>query len=110
MGHHRIIYGTGETLESQIAISKRGHQLAVDLLSTPGLAQILDELRSPEFRKSVAGNALAEARKRGVQLPESGVSVAVRENLIGWEVEIQVMDDDTLYIFGFNSTRGFYMR
>ena len=77
---------------------------------TPGLAQMIDELRDADYRASISADALGEARRRGLQIPDSDVAVYVRENLQGWELEIQAVQNNNLYILGFNSTRGFYVR
>lgn len=102
-GHRRQELGT--VIEMLI----RAHQLVVNILQTPGLAQMIDDLRDPQYRTSISADALTEARKRGIQIPDNA-AVFVRENLQGWEFEIQAILDEQMYIVGFNSTRGFYVR
>ena len=88
----------------------QAHQFVVNVLQSPGLAQMIDDLRDANYRASISADALSAARQRGLQIPDSNVAVFVRENLLGWEFEIQAVQDDKLLILGFNSTRGFYVR
>ena len=88
----------------------QAHQFVVDVLQSPGLAQMIDDLRDANYRASISADALSAARQRGLQIPDSNVAVFIRENLLGWEFEIQAVQDDKLLILGFNSTRGLYVR
>jgi len=105
-----IIKEISAVLDEQIRAMRRGHELIVDILKTPGLAEMLNDLRDPEFRKSVTADPLPEVRKRKVRLPKKGVQVSIREHLRGWEIEIEILEGQRLYIFGFSSMHGFFSK
>ena len=105
-------HGARETHDLGLIIQQlaQAHQFVVDVLQSPGLAQMIDDLRDANYRASISADALTVARQRGLHIPDSNVAVFIRENLLGWEFEIQAVQDDKLLILGFNSTRGFYVR
>ncbi len=97
-------------LERKIESMLKGHQVIVDLLKSPNLAEIVKDLSKPAVRKAAAADPLKAARDAGLNLPAEGVSIQMLEFPNNWEVEIQVLQGASLLIMGLNSRKGFYTR
>ena len=97
-------------LDKQIEFMLQGHQIIVDLLSTPNLEHIVNGLREPVARSVASVDPLKFARDAGVKLPATGVSIQIHEFPHSWEVEIQVVLGHSLVIMGLNSRKGFFTR
>ncbi|MDQ2946822.1 MAG: hypothetical protein M3Y27_12910 [Acidobacteriota bacterium] len=94
-------------LEKQIDSMTKSHQLIVNLLKTPNLANVINGLNNPEVRRAASADPLKAAQEAGLNLPETGVSIQIHEFPHNWEVEIQVELGHSIVILEFNSLTGF---
>lgn len=97
-------------MDKQIEFMLLGHQIIVDLLSTPNLHEIINGLRNSATRSIASADPLKFARDAGVILPATGVSIQIHEFPHSWEIEIQVVQGASLFIVGLNSRKGFFTR
>ncbi len=95
-------------LERQIEFMIKAHQMIVNLLETPDLEDILEELSEPERRKAIAADPLRAAREAKVNLPQEGVAIQIFELGENWQVEVQIELMDSLLVMGFHSHKGFF--
>lgn len=96
-------------LEPLLAQTTMAHEVALQILRSPELLQVIESLYSNERRQDVSGDPTEAARKAGVDLPE-GSRVYIHQFDEGWEVEVHAPIRHGLVIVGFNSVRGFYTK
>lgn len=92
----------------QIDFMIQGHQIIVDLLSTPNLEDLLERLSNQDQRNAISADPLKAARDANVNLPEEGVSIKIFQFGDNWQVEVQVEIEDSVLVVGFNSRKGFF--
>ena len=96
-------------LETQIEFMTFAHQVIVDLLSTPGLAGIIEGLRDAGARSTARADPLKFARDAGVILPAEGVAIQITEFPHSFQIDVQIAHKHALVIFGLNSRKGFFV-
>ena len=87
----------------------RGHELALELLRNKTLPAVLQKLKDRKVRDQVRTDPMKYARAIGFTLP-ANADLSLRELRSGFEVEVDVFESPTTYIFGFNSAKGFYTK
>jgi hypothetical protein len=93
----------------RLNIMIRGHELALDLLRNKALPDALEKLKDPEVRNKIRKDPMGYAREQGLTMPENA-DISLRELRSGFEIEIDVFEGPTTYMFGFNSAKGFYIK